>query len=555
MKALIVTRLSRLVDESSSAERQQQDCREVCERHGWEVIGVAEDLNVSAGKTSPFQRPELGRWLGDGVSNPGRMHEIDVIVFWRLDRLVRSVTQLAEMISWAERFGVTLKSATESHFDLSSSMGKVIASMVASFAEMELEAIRERITADQQHRVRSGLYRGGKMPFGYRVEPRSDGTGKQLVPDPEQGKIVRRLVEGILAGKSANQLAFELNGEGIPCSADLTAIREGKKPTGGSWHGGHIKRLLLSPALRGLVETSDPLLDQNGRPVIKNGRKQYGKRYVLRNEDGTPVQRAEPLISSDEYAKLRKILDDRAVGQRPNRATVSLLTGVLFCGSCGSVTYRMKGGKGRRVRYRCDSARRPEVECHNPVLTVDFEWANNAVETQLLSLMEGSMKRRRVWDPGTDTLEEQTALQESLDGMIDKIGTPPFLIGTSAYESLERKIEALSVKIDELKKTKGIPAGWKWEETGETFADWWHRISLQEKNQFLKNSEVRATFLHSEDRKKDEVPLLNVEFNFEALNGDHTEGSGVTKYKDLLAQLPAGQTLHLGDGDPQLKPR
>ena len=37
------------------------------------VVGKFEDLGVSAGKTTPFERPDLGKWLA-----PERLHEWDV---------------------------------------------------------------------------------------------------------------------------------------------------------------------------------------------------------------------------------------------------------------------------------------------------------------------------------------------------------------------------------------------------------------------------------------------------------------------------------------------
>lgn len=42
------------------------------------------DLDVSASKTSPWERPQLPRWL----SNP---QAYDALVFWRFDRAIRSM--------------------------------------------------------------------------------------------------------------------------------------------------------------------------------------------------------------------------------------------------------------------------------------------------------------------------------------------------------------------------------------------------------------------------------------------------------------------------------
>ena len=63
-RALIVVRLSRVTDATTSPERQLETCRDLCDQRGYEVVGMAEDLDVSAGSTSPFDRPQV-RGLAD----------------------------------------------------------------------------------------------------------------------------------------------------------------------------------------------------------------------------------------------------------------------------------------------------------------------------------------------------------------------------------------------------------------------------------------------------------------------------------------------------------
>ncbi|WP_436405303.1 recombinase family protein [Mycobacterium asiaticum] len=47
MRALIVVRRSRVTDATTSPERQLQACRDLCAQRGYEVVGIAEDLDVS----------------------------------------------------------------------------------------------------------------------------------------------------------------------------------------------------------------------------------------------------------------------------------------------------------------------------------------------------------------------------------------------------------------------------------------------------------------------------------------------------------------------------
>ncbi|TWS23480.1 recombinase family protein [Tsukamurella sputi] len=73
-----LVRLSRVTDATTSPERQLAACQELCQARGYDVVGVAEDVDVSAGKSSPFDRPQLGRWLRDPA-------QYDVIVFFHVD--------------------------------------------------------------------------------------------------------------------------------------------------------------------------------------------------------------------------------------------------------------------------------------------------------------------------------------------------------------------------------------------------------------------------------------------------------------------------------------
>jgi site-specific DNA recombinase len=178
---------------STSPERQLETCRELCRQRGYEVVGEAEDLDVSAGKTTPFERPALRAWIGDGKGDPGRSSEFDVLVFFRADRIVRRLFDLADLIRWSRDHSVTLVSATEQHFDLSTDFGDIIALLVAKVAEMELQAISERNTSAARHNIKAGKYRGGIPPWGYLPD---DATGEwRLVQDPEQVKIIREVVD------------------------------------------------------------------------------------------------------------------------------------------------------------------------------------------------------------------------------------------------------------------------------------------------------------------------------------------------------------------------
>src|SRR5258708_38967864 len=100
IRLLQVARLSRLNDDSSSLDKQDQQCQRWADAYGHEIIGTAADSNIS-GKTDPFARPELGPWLNE----PGLIASYDGIVAAKLDRFARSDRYWAHLLDWARERG------------------------------------------------------------------------------------------------------------------------------------------------------------------------------------------------------------------------------------------------------------------------------------------------------------------------------------------------------------------------------------------------------------------------------------------------------------------
>ena len=89
LRGLSVLRLSVLTDETTSPDRQRAANPGAAASLGIELADrEAVDLGVSASKTTPFERPELGDWLNN------RPEDIAAIVVWHFDRLVRSMDDI-----------------------------------------------------------------------------------------------------------------------------------------------------------------------------------------------------------------------------------------------------------------------------------------------------------------------------------------------------------------------------------------------------------------------------------------------------------------------------
>ncbi|MDP0398531.1 recombinase family protein [Tsukamurella strandjordii] len=486
MRALIVVRLSRVTDATTSPERQLAACRELCDQRGYEVVGVAEDLDVSAGKTTPFNRPALSQWLtGSGVGT------FDVIVVYRMDRLVRRLLDLADMIRWGQNHGVALVSATEAFLDLTQPFGDVIALLVAKVAEMELEAISERNASAFRHNIRAGKYRGGIPPWGYAPQRDDDGDWR-LVQDPAQVEVIREVVERVLKGEPLRAIAHDLTKRGVPTPRDCFAALNGREMQGYEWHSGPLKRSLTSPTMIGRVTTREALLDAHGRPQRDaKGRKMFGDEVVVTGDDGTPIQRAEPILSREIFERVGVELADRENRKEPTVRSSGLLLRVLYCGECGKPAYRLKGGKGRKPRYRCASMQSADP-CGNR--TVSLEWADDEVEKKILSALGPLERKRRIWFAGTDHSDELREVNDLLSDLTDQLGTGAFKRGTPQRARLDQRIQALTARQEELGAEPAEAAGWVWEPTGELFADWWERQDTEARNVWLRQMDFKVTW-------------------------------------------------------------
>ena len=100
------------------------------------------------------------------------------------------------------------------------------------------------------------------------------------------------------------------------------------------------------------------------------GRKVFGPETVVRNDDGSPVVRAEPILTREVFDRLGVELADRENRKEPTKRSTGLLLQVVYCGVCGRPAYRLKGGAGRKPRYRCASAQYKEP-CGNKSIPMD----------------------------------------------------------------------------------------------------------------------------------------------------------------------------------------
>ncbi|BAW04435.1 integrase [Nocardia seriolae] len=475
LRALLVARISVMTDESTSPTRQLENGRNAAQARGWTEAGVATDLDVSATKYSPFDRPELGNWLKN------RHHEFDVIVVWRLDRLVRSSKDLADLIAWCEANGKSLVSATEG-FDLGTPFGKTMVAIIAALAELEAGTLSTRLKDSHSALRKMDRWPGGQPPYGYRIveHPRA---GKTLEIDPVSSKAVRLMGEMTIAGKSQWEIAAALTDEGFP-TPTRHYYKEGasrKTEVSDVWNQSSVGKILKSPATQGYKLV--------GRSVKE--------RRLARGTDGMPIKYcATGIFTDEEWTQIQDRLKTRSRTRERSHGAAPLL-GVVYCGGCKDRLYRVvtSNPNGRKYSYyRCvPKSGKPKCEGNSFLESTTQQILDSLVSEELACLPV----TERTLIPGEDHTDELKTIDRSMNSIRDEkdMGLYDYEGGQDDY------LERLTVLVKKRKQLQSLPprpAEYIDEPTGETYADAYERMSPEERRELLLQADIRL-YIHSVD--------------------------------------------------------
>jgi site-specific DNA recombinase len=469
-RALGVIRLSELVDDTTSPERQREIIKAKAAQRDSEVVAWATDLDVSATKYPPTKRPELARWLKQPEA-------YDEVIFWRIDRFVRSPADLTDMIRWAKDNGKGLLSATES-FDLDDPLGEAMAYLASIFAKMESAATSVRVAGAHEYMRRNKRWGGGRPPYGYRVVANPDGNGKVLDIDPVTAEVVREAGRRVIDGASVTSVAADFNARGIlpPQGGESKKGRKGVP----LWDNTSLRVILRDKALLG--------------EVVYNGES-------VRGDDGMPLLRAEPLITQDQWTQLQAALDK--LSQTHVRTdTPSMLLQVAFCGmpDCGAPLYRWakyntpKLADGTRAKYgpfnyyRCKGSyntARARKDCSSKLIRVE-ELDSRAIEAVLDKYGHLPHTEPRVI-PGDNHDTELAAVSEAMISLTTQLTRR--VISDDDYDETMRKLRAERTRLEALPaepdRIEEIP-------TGQTIAEHWADLDVLAKRQWMISHKIKV---------------------------------------------------------------
>ncbi len=151
---------ARVSTRDQKPENQLLELREFAKRQGFETVEEFVDQGESGAKV--FDNPKSRHYALCEEARKGKFCRFGVVLVWKFDRFARSARELHNALFDFERAGIRFVSIRE-EVDTKSVLGKMVFSVLAGAAEMELGLTRERIFAGLA-RARSEGKRLGRPP-------------------------------------------------------------------------------------------------------------------------------------------------------------------------------------------------------------------------------------------------------------------------------------------------------------------------------------------------------------------------------------------------------
>lgn len=375
MRVAMYARYSDDQQKASSIDDQLRVCREVAQRHGYDIAPelVFSDAAISGQGASTHKRKSYAA-LREAV----RDGKVDVLISDQQCRLARSAKEALDFMDEMRRHGVLL--LTGDGFDSSTPTSQLLFGIKSVFAEFFIVETQHRI-----NRSMVGAFERGDMvtalPYGYRCGTDGQGqrTGHTWEIDAQKAAVVQEMFQLKKAGKSCEQIATIFNQRGMPTprqarqgetALDLHARKEGqgvndvKEVKRLYWRGTVIHHMLKNPMYKGHYQ-------------VQFGRRNSGveKRTAQRHMPALALVTPElwEQVNAGSFSRYSAAKGQaKAAGQslKTYGGGKSPLSGFIRCGMCGGALYqhhpKAKNGGGLHC-VPCEQAYKNGVPGRKPL--------------------------------------------------------------------------------------------------------------------------------------------------------------------------------------------
>lgn len=193
-------------EDGISLEAQQYRLTSYAQTFDLYLVDVIVDAGVSA---KSLERPGLQIAL-----QRLRSGNVQALLVAKLDRLTRSVKDLAKLLEDDFRDDSAGLISVAENIDTTSAAGRLVLNVLVSVGQWEREAIGERTRDALQHLRKEGV-RLGKPSLGWRYSEQRDGSGRRILETvDEEQKAYDRIIELRSEGLTIRAISARLKTEG-----------------------------------------------------------------------------------------------------------------------------------------------------------------------------------------------------------------------------------------------------------------------------------------------------------------------------------------------------
>lgn len=386
-----------------SIDEQIERLKKYCDAMGWKQYKLYTDAGYSGGN---MKRPALQEMIKD-VKNG----KISKVVVYKLDRLSRSQKDTLELIEDVFMANNVDFISMSENFDTSSAFGRAMVGILAVFAQLEREQIKERMSMGKEGRAKEGKWHGGGWtPVGY------DYINGLLEINDYEAMQVKELFSLYLQGFTFNQIEDIFSDKGY-------------KHKYGSWSSKRVREVILNPIYIGDIKHSGQTYKGIHKPII----------------DLDTFYKAQALQS--ERAKIYS-----AKVRSPRQS--SYLGGMLLCKHCGAkygLHIALCGDKKYKY-YTCYSRRKvnkkliKDPNCKNKRYNMNV--LDNIIldEIKKLALSPEYLQEIQQNNVSDDEVNKQAILKKEIEKIDSRRSRFMDLYGMGEFtvEELQEKIKPLN---------------------------------------------------------------------------------------------------------------
>ncbi len=287
---------------------QRDMCHKFALTHpDWVIENELLEKGVSGFKTSADNREALIM-----LKEAAQSKQFDVLLVFMFDRIGRRTDETPLIMQWFVKQGIEIWSTREGQRKYDTPEDELIGWLGTWLASGESRKISMRVSASKASMASRGFYTGGLVPYGFDAKRigrvnKKDQPVKDLVINELEAGIVEFMFRAIV----------DL-GHGTPTIANaLNAMNIATKKKSARWRATSIRAILRNPIYIGRMKVSGELSDVMEQYRIVEDHYFYKAEEILTGRS--------PFNKGRMHGAVRRVPENKG-----------LLTGIIYCGSCGS---------------------------------------------------------------------------------------------------------------------------------------------------------------------------------------------------------------------------